>query len=379
MRRNYTVVIGILSLLLFSVGCKKKGGINDEVTKITVAPQKIQLGIGKTDTLYARPFPDGVNAARFKWSSNAPEVAAVDNGGRVTGISEGYAHIVVQYGSFADSVLIEVFEPLTGIQLSPSASEVDLKIEFGVAGSVQYTALPLPDKSTESISWKTSNAEVAVVSPSGLITAMGEGDAVITVSGSMGEVKKEITVHVTVLGDSPVQFDSKLFKRSILPGDNYLDRTIYWFIEGIWDGNEDNGGGSSCSLPGPQAFTFDMGQTGLLAYFQLYTWMSLGEGYPPFYESNVKKFEVWGCEDLDQSGSWDSWTKLMDCEVDKPSGLPLGEYNDADIQAKKQGQRFYNKEHYEVPVRYIRVKVLETWGGMPCWRISEIKLFGEIL
>jgi hypothetical protein len=63
--------------------------------------------------------------------------------------------------------------------------------------------------------------------------------------------------------------------------------------------------------------------------------------------------------------------------VIKPSGLPIMEYNNADVQASDAGQKFYNQQNYNVKVRYIRVKVLETWDGVPCWRISEIELYGR--
>ena len=91
----------------------------------------------------------------------------------------------------------------------------------------------------------------------------------------------------------------------------------------------------------------------------------------------MKKFEVWGAETLDESGSWDSWTKLLDCDVVKPSGLPLGQHNQDDLTASDLGQKFYNIDNYDVKVRYLRIKILETWEGMACYRISEIELHGQ--
>lgn len=368
------VILGCVTLVIIMLSCSKAE--NPQIDEIVVLNKEIHISIGETDTIKAITRPTEVVLA---WSINSPAIATIDQQGVVTGVAAGSTNVIVKYGNLSESILVEVYQPLTDIVLSPSELTVELKIEFGLADTLQYTAKPIPSNSTESLLWKSSDTKVATVNRSGLIFATGAGNAVVTVEGSAGKIKKEIAVSVGKFGGDLVQFDPKLFNRSILPGDNYQDRNEWWFIESIWSGNRKSGGGSSCALEGPQSFTFDMGQTGLLAYFHLFTWQSIGEGYPPFSESNVKKFEVWGCETLDRSGSWDSWTKLMDCVVIKPSGLPEYEYNDKDMLAYGNGQRFYNREHYNIQVRYIRVKVLETWGGLPCWRISQIELYGELL
>lgn len=374
MKRLYTFLGCIFALALCLSGCQKD---EKEVTKIILAPQKVQVGIGKTAIIYANPFPDSGDKGGLSWSTDDNSIATVDQNGVITGVSNGTTYVNVQFGSLKESALVEVYESLTNITLSPSALTVNLEILFGAAESIKYTAEPIPSNSTETILWKSSDVKVATVSQTGLITAIGAGNAIVTVEGSGGFVKKEITVTVKKTGDDPLRFDSKLFSRQILPGDNFLNKNDGWPLEKIWDGNRASAGGSSCSLPGPQSFTFDMGAVGNLAYFHLFTWKSLGEGYPPFSEGNVKKFEVWGSESLDASGSWDSWTKLMDCEVIKPSGLPIMQYNAADVQASDAGQKFYNQSNYNVKVRYIRVKVLQTWEGIPCFRICEIELYGR--
>lgn len=376
MKTSNSILGYILALIIVVSGCsddKEKL----EVRKIVVEPQSLQVAVGHSKVIVPTALPDRITDAVFEWTSESVSVATVDGDGNVTGVSPGSTNIFVKSGEIVKEVPVEVYQPMTDIKLSPSVSTLDLKIRFGVAQTVQFEATPIPDDFVGYIIWKSSKPEVASVSATGLVTAEGEGDAIITVMGNDELVKKEIAVTVRKEGEDAVQFDPGLFRRAILPNDNYMDRSEWWYIEGIWNGRDGGAGGSSCELPGPQSFTFDMGVAGYLAYFHLFTWESIAEGFPPFFEANLKKFEVWGSENLDTSGSWDSWTKLMDCEVIKPSGLPYGEYNNDDIAAYNEGQKFYNIEKYDVTVRYIRVKVLETWGGDPCWRINEIELYGS--
>lgn len=373
MRNLYCGLLFIVFCAYGLPGCKKD---TNEATSIVVATPKMTIGIGETAVIYASPFP-GSGKTSLKWSSDDTSIATVDQEGKVTGVSNGSTYINLEYKGITENVLVEVYQPLTDIVLTPATTTVNLEILFGAAGTFKYEVTPVPSTSNEGIVWKSENPNVVTVTQAGLITAMDAGTTTVSVEGVGGVIKKSITVTVTKIGEDPVKFDRSLFVHTPIPGDNHLDRSAAWSVVKVWDGNRGSAGGSSCSQPGPHSITLDMGITGNLAYFHLFTWKSLGEGYPPFSEANVKKFEVWGSETLDASGSWDSWTKLMDCDVVKPSGLPLGQYNQDDIQASDLGQKFYNSINYDVKVRYLRIKILQTWEGMACWRMSEIELFGK--
>lgn len=95
-----------------------------------------------------------------------------------------------------------------------------------------------------------------------------------------------------------------------------------------------------------------------------------------FAEGNLRKFKIYGCRDLDGSGSWDSWTLLMDCESIKPSGLPLGQNSNDDINVAANGEDFFNSPSNPA-VRYIRILVNQTWEGGDNFQITEFKIFGD--
>ena len=124
----------------------------------------------------------------------------------------------------------------------------------------------------------------------------------------------------------------------------------------------------------PMSFTFDMGQTAKLSRYKFYHLFR--EDYA-YQRGNLKRWEVWGRTDTPPTdGTWEGWTKLLDCESFKPSGLPVGEISGDDWEYLQQG------EDFEFPptapeVRYIRFKVLETWGGDDFIHFQEFTFWGN--
>ena len=73
-------------------------------------------------------------------------------------------------------------------------------------------------------------------------------------------------------------------------------------------------------------------------------------------------------------GSDEGWTMLGEFQSVKPSGLPVGTLTDADIAYARAG------ESYDIPevgvFRYLRIKVLESWGGEQAVHFMELEFFG---
>ena len=117
-----------------------------------------------------------------------------------------------------------------------------------------------------------------------------------------------------------------------------------------------------------------MGQTAKLSRYKFYHLFR--EDYA-YQRGNLKRWEVWGRTDTPPTdGTWEGWTKLLDCESFKPSGLPVGEISGDDWEYLQQG------EDFEFPptapeVRYIRFKVLETWGGDDFIHFQEFTFWGN--
>ena len=122
----------------------------------------------------------------------------------------------------------------------------------------------------------------------------------------------------------------------------------------------------------PIPWTMDLGQEAKLS--RVIVWQRNGRYL--YNHGNPRKFELWGSNDPNLDGSWDSWTKLGTFEGTKPSGLPLGEVSNEDLVYAESGEEFAIP--LEAPsVRYIRFLTIETWSGSDFFHIGELKYFGK--
>lgn len=175
-----------------------------------------------------------------------------------------------------------------------------------------------------------------------------------------------------------IKIDKSLFEQYYLPGD--VNENIYgtYSMPRLWD---DNITGSSwyCSattgVPN-RTFAFDMGNSVSLSSFRI--WQRFKDGIANAYNSaNPRIFEVWGTNSMpDADGSWENWTKLADCEIVKPSGLPGNNLNDADKEALENGHEF-NFADDSPQVRYIRFRIKETFDPKRIYVFfSELSFYG---
>ena len=183
------------------------------------------------------------------------------------------------------------------------------------------------------------------------------------------------------------ELDKNLFSAVILPND--MKMTALWDANGptlipkLWDNQIwDAGGrmnGQTGIMPDEYFFTFDLGVEAKLSRFKLQQFMGYNDKYL-FYDAQVKEFEIYGTTSFNPDGSWDSWTLIDKYEVTKPSGLPaaLWNYTDEDKAAAYAGHDF------EIPleaqnVRYIRMRIVSTWGGLDWASIGEMWFYGQVI
>lgn len=124
----------------------------------------------------------------------------------------------------------------------------------------------------------------------------------------------------------------------------------------------------------PVWFTIDLGQIAQLSRYT--SWQrSMGGGL--YYQNGaIKKWEIYGCSDLPPSdGSWDGWTKLLDCESIKPSGWPAGSNSEEDIVYAAKGEDFEFPADIP-PVRYIRFKIHSTHDGAGLIVMQQFWFYG---
>ncbi|WP_233545598.1 DUF5000 domain-containing lipoprotein [Parabacteroides sp. AM08-6] len=136
--------------------------------------------------------------------------------------------------------------------------------------------------------------------------------------------------------------------------------------------------GHSPSNSLPAAFTVDLGcvaKPSRVVMFQ----RKYSDSY--YNWGNPKQFEVYtfkGTGAPSQDGNWDEWEKVLDCEIVKPSGSPSGTVTDEDFTAGVEGHEF-SFELSQEPIRYIRFKILNTWGGSSFTHPADVDFYGEVV
>lgn len=132
------------------------------------------------------------------WTSSNPEVASIDSNGNVTAYKEGTTIIRVSTNEGSCSYTMDVSSNKGAVYFSADrskeyGSKYRTMLESGKLGDIKIgDAINLNDylKRDERVQiqgWSSSNPAVATVSESGWVTAVGEGEATITVTSTEGK------------------------------------------------------------------------------------------------------------------------------------------------------------------------------------------------
>ena len=157
---------------------------------ITLDKTEANIEKGKTLELKATVNPEDTTD-KLVWTSDDKNVATVDENGVVTAVAPGTAKITVTAGKVSASCDVTVVISMTGIELDKTEAE------GYIGGTVQLTATVKPEDTTDdtTVTWKSSDEEVATVDENGLVSCLAEGEAVII--ATCGEFSAECTVTVT--------------------------------------------------------------------------------------------------------------------------------------------------------------------------------------
>ncbi len=174
------------------------------------------------------------------------------------------------------------------------------------------------------------------------------------------------------------ELDKSLWKHYLLDNDNYYPLYPDRPLSNLWSKSTKNF--TMAPYPGielPVWFTIDLGQTAVLGRMKMNAINASTSNYQWFYSTGTPRaFEVWGSNDPSYDGSWDKWTLLDRFESVKPSGLPIGHNAPEDIAAGLAGED-YKFSNFDHAYRYIRFKVIQTWGSRPDIMLQELTFWGS--
>ena len=153
------------------------------------------LDAGETVQLSATVLPADATNKNVSWSSSNTLVATVSSTGYVTAVSPGSATITVTTlsGGHTDECDITVNAvEVTGVSLNSTSAELDIN------ESLTLSATVTPSNASDlSITWSSSNDNIAIVNSSGVVTGVGEGQATITAQSSNPSVAATCVVDVS--------------------------------------------------------------------------------------------------------------------------------------------------------------------------------------
>lgn len=186
-----TVIIAAGSTLSVSISGIPVTGVSLDTTTLSFN------AIGQSKTLTATVEPANASNKDVIWSSSNTAVATVNNG-VVTAVGEGTAVITVATEDGGKTATCEVtvslgaIIPVEGVSLDTTSLNMTK-----IGQSAQLIATVTPANATnKNVTWSSSNTDVATVE-NGVITAVGSGTAIITVTTEDGS--KTATCTVTVL------------------------------------------------------------------------------------------------------------------------------------------------------------------------------------
>ena len=176
-----------------------------KVRSLTVSPASLALRVdpalptAKYGQLAVSFAPDDATYQDVTWTSLNPTVATVDQTGKVTAIRGGAATILATSAHGADTVSVtakcEVTVALGATDISIPASLALALHSDSVPATDTLTATVNPADSTDALVWSSSNESVATVDANGVVAAVAEGTATITVT--CGSIKATCAVTVT--------------------------------------------------------------------------------------------------------------------------------------------------------------------------------------
>lgn len=179
----FTICLLSLSLMLFTA-CKD----DKEEATLQLDPAEVTLQVGDSQTLTAT-FKEG---SSFSWASSDEDVAAVDIGGRVVGVSAGNAVITVSSEDQTSQCRVTVKERAQTSDKIIIITQSEVKIDI----NDKTTKLQAITFNLGEVAWSSSNESVVKVdAQSGVLTPVSTGDAVVTASSDGKSATCKVTVY----------------------------------------------------------------------------------------------------------------------------------------------------------------------------------------
>lgn len=232
------ILISALSLIMVLFYACSDGYDRIGVQNITIDKDELIVMVGDAEQLLATILPNNASNKKIEWMSSDTSIAEVNVKGEVIGVKEGETTVTAITDDGGKRVTCKVLITkkvygVTAVKLNP----VELTLVEGDAETLVAEILPEEALNKNTI-WTIDNESVAQVNENGVVTAISEGEAIVTVTTEDGGRTAEckITVHrkgaVLGLKLDPTSLtlepdDTQTINVTILPEDA-INKNVVW-------------------------------------------------------------------------------------------------------------------------------------------------------
>lgn len=170
-----------------------------EVSSISTNESTLNMFVGDTYKITVTILPENATNKSVTFESNKTDIASVSDDGTITAKAKGLAVITVtssngKKASVAVSVTEKQAEEVKPTQIN--VAETSYELFVGEQRTISYEVLP-ENATNKNVEFQTSARLIASVNQEGVITAVGVGNATITVrSTADATISKQISVSV---------------------------------------------------------------------------------------------------------------------------------------------------------------------------------------
>ncbi len=154
-------------------------------TTVSITPTVLELKVGETSTLTAKTTPE----VAVEWSTSNPEVVSVFHG---TLTAEGIGQATVTATADGTTASCQVFVLNAAGDMLSIVPSMTIEVEQGATFQYDYVNVY-----GTSLTWSSSNTDVATVDENGLVTALNGGYTTITLSNGVEETTTLFVVKRT--------------------------------------------------------------------------------------------------------------------------------------------------------------------------------------
>ena len=231
------LILGVLSVfaMAFVSSCKDEESFV-KAESVSISPAKVTLTAGEHTELTATVAPNNATSKYFKWASSDAKVASVDNFGRVVALSPGSTTITVTTDDDGFKATSEIIVNPKPVQ-SVSFDKAEITVYENETATLVAIVNP-SDATDQSVTWSTSDKDIATVDKNGVVTGQATGEAVVTATTTDGGKTASCKVKVEArVPTEPEQLElwknDKAGYRPIIGGDASVDKGWLTYKDGV--------------------------------------------------------------------------------------------------------------------------------------------------